>query len=519
MANSDLAMDVDRGWVTPTRSRIKRSRYGSNSSLSGSSVSIPHQDNVDFYQSQNPPISTANSYAMLNDDNETSNRKIYEEISYTPSIWKNNPKDKLSAGSQKKPETNDTKRKSKFRRFDNDIEPSVSGVEQQPSNEENLPTYVRSVYISAIDQNVYLTSKLSPFAIRKVVDGICGEVTSIKPCKSGSFLIQTKTIYQVEALMKSKQIPTNNNTLISIKVIIAKDIDVSQGLVYIPGLLECSEENIVHELYTQNVIRCKRFTKGKEKIPTNLYMFTFGGLVRPNAIVCGYQRFEVKDYIPNPLRCFKCQKFGHGAKSCKGNTKCNKCSQNHETNDCNIEILKCVNCEGEHMASSRDCKVYKKEYEIIAIKTKMGITYGEARQKYLLSAPPQGISYKDKLVQRDETQNIPNNALTQNVNSEIKETLNTIKEMLTIQVKLLEKLAVPTQVEHEPVPKRNIEKQKGLESNQVWDLVSEIQKILSKNYAPQIISQRIATYVNKSNLVNDYLNSKDGISKLTGKSK
>ena len=33
----------------------------------------------------------------------------------------------------------------------------------------------------------------------------------------------------------------------------------------------------------------------------------------------GYYFVEVKRYIPNPMRCFQCQEFGHSKKFCKNN--------------------------------------------------------------------------------------------------------------------------------------------------------------------------------------------------------
>ena len=60
---------------------------------------------------------------------------------------------------------------------------------------------------------------------------------------------------------------------------------------------------------------------------------------------------------PNILRCFNCQKFGHTARSCSQESKCTKCSGNHPIKDCPTEKTQplCANCQGPHMANSRDC--------------------------------------------------------------------------------------------------------------------------------------------------------------------
>ena len=68
-----------------------------------------------------------------------------------------------------------------------------------------------------------------------------------------------------------------------------------------------------------------------------------------------YDRFHVK-------RCNNCQGLGHYYKECPTPNIpcCAKCSQNHATNTCNIEVKKCVNCskagkETNHTAFDPKC--------------------------------------------------------------------------------------------------------------------------------------------------------------------
>ncbi|GBL60828.1 hypothetical protein AVEN_200509-1, partial [Araneus ventricosus] len=54
-------------------------------------------------------------------------------------------------------------------------------------------------------------------------------------------------------------------------------------------------------------------------------------------------RLSVRTYIPNPLRCFQCQRFGHSKTSCRGALTCSSCAEvGHESTDC-TRAEKCVN--------------------------------------------------------------------------------------------------------------------------------------------------------------------------------
>ena len=73
-------------------------------------------------------------------------------------------------------------------------------------------------------------------------------------------------------------------------------------------------------------------------------------------------------YIPNPQRCFQCQKFGHTKNSCKGKAVSAGCGEEgHNLDDCQNDP-KCVNCQGDHVAISRDCPKWKIEKDIVTLK-------------------------------------------------------------------------------------------------------------------------------------------------------
>ncbi len=72
---------------------------------------------------------------------------------------------------------------------------------------------------------------------------------------------------------------------------------------------------------------------------------------------------KTRVFVPEPLRCYKCQKFGHNQKTCNNDPRCSFCSQNHATKDCRDKETerKCVNCKGKHSANSNACPIWKQK--------------------------------------------------------------------------------------------------------------------------------------------------------------
>ncbi|GFS55181.1 uncharacterized protein TNCV_4799291 [Trichonephila clavipes] len=103
----------------------------------------------------------------------------------------------------------------------------------------------------------------------------------------------------------------------------------------------------------------------------------------PTTIKASYLNCKIRPYIPNPLRCFKCQRFGHSQISCRGQLTCSRCaSVGHASTDCSLEP-KCINCSELHQSDSKLCSEWKLEKKIQEIKTSKNISYPEARKLIL----------------------------------------------------------------------------------------------------------------------------------------
>ena len=233
----------------------------------------------------------------------------------------------------------------------------------------------RFLLVESGDESLPVT-KLSPFAIDKGFQAlISGRLRSIKRLRNGTFLVECDTKKQSDLLLKSQKLVDR-----PMKVSIHPTLNSSCGVIRCRELAGMSETDIRDELSEQGVILVKRIRRkeeGQDK-DTNTLFLTFCNANLPKDIRIGYLRVKVDPFVPNPLRCFKCQKYGHGAQRCSSAAVCPKCALEHEGPCTNPP--KCVNCEGAHPSSSKDCYMWKKEKQIQQVKTERKISYPDARR-------------------------------------------------------------------------------------------------------------------------------------------
>ena len=124
-------------------------------------------------------------------------------------------------------------------------------------------------------------------------------------------------------------------------------------------------------------------------------------------VIAGYLNCQIRPYIPNPMRCFNCQRYGHSKGSCRGQETCSRCSiEGHSFTECSNDP-KCVNCQGSHTSNSKSCPKWILEKQIQTIKVKNNISYPEARKIALNSQPinkPTYAAVTKKILKSVETQ-------------------------------------------------------------------------------------------------------------------
>ncbi|XP_055924699.1 uncharacterized protein LOC129956782 [Argiope bruennichi] len=208
--------------------------------------------------------------------------------------------------------------------------------------------------------------------------------------RSGDLLVEVNSRKQAQQLQKLKALAT-----IAITVCSHQSLNTSKGVITCGELLNVPVEIIKKEMKPQGVIDVRRINirRDEQLIETKHHILTFQTPKLPEYAYAGYIRLPVRPYIPNPLRCFQCQRFGHSKANCRGSLTCARCAgKGHESQQCS-EQEKCVNCDGSHPSYSRSCPRWELEKKITTVKIKEGIPYPEARRKVQIQTPKPGISY------------------------------------------------------------------------------------------------------------------------------
>lgn len=266
-------------------------------------------------------------------------------------------------------------------------------------DEHNCSDKGRYFIMSASVPNIRL-SELDPWILKKGVESITAHIKDVFMRKDGSILILTKNQIGSNAIGRAIKIGTTD--------VICKDfisMNSCQGVIFADQLINVSVDDMKENLKSENVIDVYKIMKRDEKNiqqPTKMAILTFNSQIVPENVKIGYLNVKVNPYISNPLRCKKCQKFGHSGKKCFNKESCFLCGIVGEHEVCqSIDCLvcnntkddesenhakcigfKCINCSGAHKSSDRRCPEYVKEYQISKIKCEERLSYFQAKKIY-----------------------------------------------------------------------------------------------------------------------------------------
>ena len=199
--------------------------------------------------------------------------------------------------------------------------------------------------------------KLSSFAVNKAFVAILGyDPFNINKLKNGSILVKVDKETQSKKLLKTTKLNLTMDNAIPIDVSPHYSLNTKKGVISCPDIKDCTDDEILECLKAEGVVKLDRislFRDGQRK-PTGTFILTFQSQTLPKYIRVGYYRVAVSQFILNPVRCYKCQMFGHTKFNCRKNEVCTKCGQEDHTDsqECKNEA-KCVDCQGKHASNDK----------------------------------------------------------------------------------------------------------------------------------------------------------------------
>lgn len=212
----------------------------------------------------------------------------------------------------------------------------------------------------------------------KAINRLIGEVKNARILRNGSLLVECR-----DSTQQGKAIRLNKFEGKSVSVSILENKQNARGV--ISGVpLAVSMDQIKGNVTGATVVEARRLrtTRNGEKCDSLSVMIRFEEEQLPTKVYLGYMSYNVRPYVPPPLRCFKCQKYGHIAAVCKGKQRCARCAGEHEYGKCERGAQpKCCNCGGEHSSAYRGCEVSKRAVEVQKVRVEQGVTYAEAARR------------------------------------------------------------------------------------------------------------------------------------------
>ena len=146
-----------------------------------------------------------------------------------------------------------------------------------------------------------------------------------------------------------------------IKATIANRLSLKNACIRSDGLTSLSNEDLLHELADQGVVRVERLRSKnvKELGPNPMVKVSF--LDQPlQYLYCGYLRVRVDPWIPPVSQCTKCcdYDYSHLARFCRRRAEtCGRCgTTGHPSDGCEAPS-QCCHCGGPHPAWNRKCSL------------------------------------------------------------------------------------------------------------------------------------------------------------------
>lgn len=139
-----------------------------------------------------------------------------------------------------------------------------------------------------------------------------------------------------------------------------EEFDIETGAAQAGEKITADNDLAVHGLHIEELAWMKAKDKALGKFaslgiwfdsPEGVEYMLQKGLIVSGQLITSVERREIKK-----KRCFRCQRFGHLAWSCKETPRCGHCAGQHERERCPPGVrARCLDCSGEHPTGDRQC--------------------------------------------------------------------------------------------------------------------------------------------------------------------
>ncbi|XP_072403146.1 uncharacterized protein [Diabrotica undecimpunctata] len=120
-----------------------------------------------------------------------------------------------------------------------------------------------------------------------------------------------------------------------------------------------------------------------EYVPRRNIIVIFEGNVLPTHVVVNFVYLPVERFVGRVIQCYKCLKFGHISKQCKGTQEfCIRCAEiKNDSHICDTKKTFCIHCKSkDHISISKSCPVYEEQKKIKNIMLDQKISFLEAKR-------------------------------------------------------------------------------------------------------------------------------------------
>ena len=199
----------------------------------------------------------------------------------------------------------------------------------------------------------------SPYQVVEHLAGLAEPTLRIKVTSGQTWLIAPENAHAAEVLHDAARTKPRGIVLTEVRAEPprTKGVLIGYPLGYELGAIERQPGVILAR-------RCVVRRGGRTEETRNVEVH-FEGTVLPQEVTLPWQgRYRVRAFVAAPTRCYRCQRFGHVARACRGRSEvCAVCAGPHDSKECfkrrqdaSPPAPRCHNCGGNHPAWSTHCK-------------------------------------------------------------------------------------------------------------------------------------------------------------------